>query len=498
MQNAKEMFIPEKIVIGRFGYKGKKNPFTKDGYLTPPISNAAIVTCKFKSGSWLIVNSFKRLTGFKPTNQTDTAAQLKKQVTGAVEELDNSPASGFSLFRFDENLYSLNPDPSDVVISDPRGFVFPVSAKSFFKILESAGGCMKDNVFEGEYVYVWPVDTKEMTLVRADTASGGIKYSEIAKKDRLPVKTITEPSLTVGKTYRAARVLAGDYMYLGKVDTYSRKCHIEALASGKYDVDRFVEEEKSLLRNSSYSVFPTTVGKLVFYRVNPGRGENPYVIRTSGNGVFAGEVDVPGGALMHNSMTKRVTYENVLDDMRRNIAFSKLELSHAAGFKPVSFELFEEIFDECLAGGRYSCGERRPKLAQQTRRISYFPCSGCWPRIFKVAGAWHKFATSNYSYWTNNLRITRPYETGWRLTDLDKYSNSALRRHQSSLWMPMFSSGRSFVDSCSITTAATHEEIWKKYKPETQAFRFEGGSEVPEEQCVFLVPEDIVEKGNAI
>lgn len=58
--------------------------------------------------------------------------------------------------------------------------------------------------------------------------------------------------------------------------------------------------------------------------------------------------------------------------------------------------------------------------------------------------------------------------------------------------------GRSFVDACSITDAATHEEIWNKYRPETQAFMFENGNEVPEEQCVFLVPEDVVERGNTI
>lgn len=140
--------------------------------------------------------------------------------------------------------------------------------------------------------------------------------------------------------------MAGDWMYVGKMDTYSQDCHMDAFDnSGRYDVDRFLKHEASHFRCRGYASWPTTKGRLVFRSMK--QQTQQYVTRTDVYGVLSDELKPGSDGVYCDSDGrpyvfedgKNVTYERVMEDVESSPAFHKIMFSDNAERLPVPVDL---------------------------------------------------------------------------------------------------------------------------------------------------------------
>lgn len=266
-------FIPDKVSVGLFssntslGHAKLKSKLL----LEPKFAEFGFVTCRFKYGQWVSPGVFERLTRYKPSAQRDSAVQLTKEVSGTVQELDNASVEGFRIVSWMSNPYGFCTKAysctGDVVLEDPRGFMVAVKTDSFFRTLVLSGGNVREGNLSGKYAYGWRCVDKILTLV--PTASAEFekwkKWSDGCKVKEKPTTRIKKKDLVQGHVYRGIGAMAGDWMYVGKLDTYSQDCHMDAFDNGgKYDVDHFLKHEASHFRCRGYVSWPTAKGRLVF------------------------------------------------------------------------------------------------------------------------------------------------------------------------------------------------------------------------------------------
>ena len=323
-------FIPNTVVVG----KQSDTP--------------AFVTCRFKYESWLSPSVFERLTGFKPTNQRDREAQLRKAVTDAVTEVENIPTEGFRLVSWRQNPYGFVGSKYKyidyAVLADPRGFSFALPGRTFVSMLIGSGGNMSDCVLKGKFVYAWN-QAKSLTLI-SENNPNYIKWKTASdamsdKKNMPSVPAVSKRELVPGKVYRAAKILSGDWMYVGVFDTYSPACHQWAYDhGGKYDIDKFISDESGMLREKWRTVWPTAKRKMIFYSMTPQMQQ--YVMRSDITGVFSHEVDYPDCTMYNSSLP--ATFENVLDDVSRNPGFQKIVFGEKQNFVRMPFDVFNFWF----------------------------------------------------------------------------------------------------------------------------------------------------------
>lgn len=347
-------FIPDRVSVGLFDSNEPLRQAKLHGRLFRDANSGrfGFVTCRFRYGQWVSSCVFERLThGYKPSVQLDSVAQLTKAISGAVQELDNSPVGGFRLVTWLSNPYGFCTKEyscsGDVVLEDPRGFMLAVRQDSFFRTLAFSGGNIRGGVLPGKYVYGWRCADKALTLVP-------VGFSEFEKwkawSDGCRTKEkpagVMRKDLVPGRVYRGSGSMSGDWMYVGKMDTYSQDCHVAAFDNGgKYDIDYFAEQESSYFRRRGYACWPTTKGRLVFRSMK--RRTQRYMVRADVRGVLSEEVlpseddvyvDSDGKPYLDGDGNP-VTYERVMKDVGSSPAFHRIAFSDGPERLPLPVEL---------------------------------------------------------------------------------------------------------------------------------------------------------------
>ena len=484
MTDGSHYFMPEKFTVGMFNYGGRKDPGYGAAKATAPISDTAVVSCRYRNRTWLQSAAFERLTGgFRPSAMRDAAKQLRKEVSASVVEYDNTPISGFRVLRDSENLYgrsSIEYDyVGDVVVRDPRGFAFGMSHPAFFDTLRANGWNMTDGVLDGEYAYAWtdggvrheltlvPVSDPDFkAILEASRAFAGGKGKASA--------SLPKSALTPGKLYKAHAVLDGWYMYVGEYDTYSAACHLDALENGAYDVDARCEEEKGAVYGRWDYRFPTGRSKMVFYTWENGL-KDPFVVRSSVNGIFCEEryPDPIEAIPMFDDPDRLASFEDVRESMSGSIGFSKLDLSRTGSFRKMEFGTFEAMFPEAL---RQTAQFGSPTLPPSSPCETPFPFRR-WPspKIARCGGRWIQFRTDNAC-----MR-----SADWRFIDLQKTPSSSFGQRYArgaALDAVAFMKGRMSV-----------REVYDKFAPEIPDLWLENGRPAPDGACACLIPKSVTE-----
>lgn len=432
-------FIPNKVVAG----KRRAAP--------------AFVTCRFKYESWLSPSVFERLTGFKPTNQRDKETQLRKVVTDVVTEVENVPVEGFRLVSWRRNPYEFVGSAYNfidyAVLADPRGFSFAVPGKTFISMLVESGGNMSDCVLNGKFVYAWRNDlAKSLTLVSENNP----RYSEwkavsdaMAEKKKVDMEpSVSKRELVPGKVYRAAKILSGDWMYVGVFDTYSPSCHQWAYDhDGKYDIDKFISDESGMLREKWRTVWPTAKRKMIFYSMMPQMQQ--YVMRSDIVGVFSHEVDRPD-CVMYNSRLP-ATLENVLDDVSKNPGFQKIAFKKKREWMTMPFSAFSFWF--------------------RNERLNIFDKGIYFPFYNKIR---HNLVTTGQGHVVKLIPDIHCHE--WTIYDLTKLAADPLRRSS----------------MCKMHQTATCEQIYNMLQPKCESMLFENGEAVDPVFSSSFCPYDMV------
>lgn len=477
-------FIPDSVSVGMFGIGCSADRAGTE--MTPhTVGEYGFVTCRFRYDQWVSPGVFERLTKYKPSNQRDRAAQLRKSVDGSVSEFENGPVSGFKIVAWHANPYDFctkDYDRSgDVVLEDPRGFMVSLGQDQFFESLKMSGGNVSGHVLSGEFVYGWENHTKGLTLVPVSHPEypGWKKASDACRVKDRGGAAVSKKDLVPGRVYRAVKVLKGDWMYVGVVDTYSQACHADAFDNnGRYSVDEFVERESGVLREKWHTVWPTTRGKLVFYSMSSQAQQ--YVVRTDVSGVFSCEVrPKPDGTyagedgtayMMYSDRTKPVTFENVKDDMSSSPAFTKIRFTSDPKFRPTPFGAFELDFNGVW---------REPRVFPfVTRSAAAIVRSG--GKYVKLAGHCGSGTLRNYTMFdvsaTTSLPsrgtgfVGRPASRGWGI-----YAGGGVP-----------------------TGYVSASGLYSRLSPEYPAYEFENGKAVRPEHAVVFVPHAIRDAANEL
>lgn len=347
------LFIPDSVTVGKFSpLPGELAAKTVRRDLS---GRFGFVTCRFKYDQWVSPSVFERLTGYKPSNQRDRAAQLTKTVTDAVTEFPNDPVSGFRIVAWGKNPYRYSVSAydytGDIVVEDPRGFMMAFGPDSLFSVFARNGMNVEDGVIAGEFAYGWDYVTKTVTLVSpSEPGYAGWKLTSDGFREKAkPCFSISKKDLVPGRVYRAKKVLDGDWMYMGVRDTYSEKCHLAAFdAGGVYDVGKSVEDEKGQLLQRWRVNWPTTTGRMVFYSMKP-RAQQ-YVVRSDVSGIFDsvvepgtdGRYSSPDGSAyrMYSGDRRPVTFEAVEADMASNPGFNRIVFAPSPAVAELPLDAF--------------------------------------------------------------------------------------------------------------------------------------------------------------
>lgn len=464
--NGDMYFIPDSVTVGKFMLPDHN--FATNSMVTSSVAECGFVTCRFKYDAWVSSSVFERLTKFKPSNQRDREAQLRKAVTDTVSELENSPTAGFKILGWHKNPYVLNSreydGSGDVLMLDPRGFTFALKQDRFFETLRLSGCNMTDGVITGKFVYGWDSSDKTMTLVpvsHVDFAEWK-RSSDAYREKRRTGPSVRAKDLVPGKVYRAAKTLDGDWMYVGVANTYSKDCHMAAFYNGgTYDVDRFVESEAGKLREKYGVKWPTTRGKMVFRSMK--EREQQYVVRSDVSGIFSGEVIPDGGKYADaagNAYAMRsgepVTFDAVKAEMRKCPAFNRIKFVR----NPVFSKLPQDVFEDEFGGKRGWCFE-----------------TGFDPHVFVRSrdGEYVK-ASPTYSY--------SPKGSMYKIVNLSRrVSNSCSGMRKPFIWMPL-SAGETYAD---MSVAQLYSAIGPSYP----TYMLETGECLPAEYAIRFVPKNI-------
>lgn len=288
--------MPDVITVGKITCNTTR--------LSPLVEDFGIFAYKFDE-AWENASVFSRLVGYAPHTQRDAEKEINKVLENRIESFSNVPTDGFSLVMPVARLYNAYKQTQSkyfkygICIKDPRGFIIAISDSDFSYLLDSTNGNLVDGHIPGKFVYVWQKnsvmpqlmsenDPRYISVVKSSSEHSG----KIANK-------ITDKNIITGHVYRSSKVIApGDYLYVGRHDTYSENCHISALIAKQYDVAHWCANDVAKFKSKNlYSHIPTTQNKLVFVRLKKNKNTNSFeldltdfVVRTSCNSLFLTDV----------------------------------------------------------------------------------------------------------------------------------------------------------------------------------------------------------------
>ncbi len=162
---------------------------------TSEMDKIGLPSCKFMLNKWTDMNTFEKMTGFRPTNMVNKEKEIKKMLTGSVFEIENVPTSGFKLIDIQNNsLYPLVGYLSYgrvfAYIYDPRGFIFCIEFSYFWKTLVRNNISIEhDNTISGRFLYSWtqryPSSNVELRLINENNMVSTDEYDVTKESDLL-------------------------------------------------------------------------------------------------------------------------------------------------------------------------------------------------------------------------------------------------------------------------------------------------------------------------
>jgi len=187
-----------------------------------------------------------------------------------VEDLDNTPMSGFVLNRDvggARGSYSWNVRVEKVRVYDPRGFEFEISIPNLLFILQECSA-IKGKGLEGEFVYAW--SGPELVLLPTSAQ----EYKTSLDYGILQTEKVLKTDMEVGCSYLTKKketvVYMGQYAWWGMPSTYApesskagKKKHVFAVlvpeGAAKYN------EERAYLLDDGFTKLAKKIGPYPLY-----------------------------------------------------------------------------------------------------------------------------------------------------------------------------------------------------------------------------------------
>lgn len=447
--NEERHYMPAEIAVGLFDDNGRR---------------AGFVSYKYKDKGWQRQSTFKRLTGYSPSQQKDAETQFKKIVENAVRYVPNDPVEGFRVTGDVYNIYKHktsdgNRSNDDVVLSDPRGFRFGISPATFAKLVSAAD--VSNGSLVGKYAYARRAGSPAVVLLREGTP----EFEEAVaarvgfeNRERTAPPCVKKNELSVGAAYSAAKVLAGNWVYAGVRDTYSDKCHVDAFDQGYYDVEAALEDEKDWSSSGYYARFKTSTGRMVFFPAEY-RAECPWTARASIHGVFSAQAPAPGSFVFAGKGARPPTVDSIEDAVAESPAFQRIDFARFAAENAWE-RLSEDVFKAMLSRKDYARSE-----------FSAFPFSWMYYCLLKSA--------AYGSHWLKITDLTCGNSDArkYRVVDLDKPAPGYGRPY--STWS---------FDESSEVILATPSRLYSKIEPVAPVLYFENGRRVSQSVAAMFVP----------
>ncbi len=179
-QEQERFFIPATFKVGRIDADNDQFP-----------AETCTLACRDPNRTWLNAGNFRALVKYDPACKKDKGIEIMKTLTGAVEEFQNDPVTGFVIESAARNLYdSTDVTPmkrqtpsSCVTLRDPRGFTVTANAATLMdEILDNHLAIGADGTVSGSFV--WGV-----RLPQTKSEFPYFRLFEVAGKDRARAET---------------------------------------------------------------------------------------------------------------------------------------------------------------------------------------------------------------------------------------------------------------------------------------------------------------------
>lgn len=186
-------YRPSKFTIGYGDEKTEDGLKIKKGY----------PSCKWlREGKWTELGRFSSYTGgYKPHQQRDAEKQLKKDLGLKIEELDNSPISGFQIVEAHHGYTSYD---HFIRVRDPRGFCLALDARFIENvILKWRLSISGSGEIEGKWFYLWKDGYFSGIMPESELANVQVDDSVLDSQEK-KLKSYTIEDLVVGTVYDMA------------------------------------------------------------------------------------------------------------------------------------------------------------------------------------------------------------------------------------------------------------------------------------------------------
>lgn len=471
-------YIPQKVYVGRFQIKG----FADD---------CGFVTCKYKEHKWTGENIFSRLTGgYLPHAQRNAEVELNKAIMASVGDFDNVPTYGFKLLTtYDYNVHNIYNiyefrNSRNVLIQDPRGFVFAISSHELFDLLSINNVNIKDGVIAGKLCYAFIAYSSRAFLISEDDST----YNAVkADSDNIIMLStskahVKSSKFVVGKVYRGDvnRVSPGLYMYLGKHDVYSSYLHEEAVMSKSYTQFEDGDHQYGFRRDLICKM------RNVFYYL--GDDNDSYAMKTPETYISKSNVSKMFFELdkevdltklhMKDCPGSDCTYESICNDMKHNIMFHKLDFSANAKLVRIPFEMFSLMFDKTSTSD--------DNISEDLRFFPYWRYSSTYFYTKDRNLAYISQMPDKHSYgMTNRYRVVQLcYD---KIKDaLDARAN----RSSSIYYSSYYHNGNVWTDYVNADFSS-FKDFYDAVQPCMAEMKLDNGETVKAEQCFFLAEKTI-------
>ena len=178
-------------------------------------------------------------------------------------------------------------------------------------------------------------------------------------------KYIKPSEFEIGKVYYSShsKVAGHNLMYIGCYDVFSTPLHEDAVKSGAYDIDSFIDMKYDLTARNRHIFYCIDFNKKnigSYGNVLKQLGCSPYYATSSISKLFEKSKDIACfDAKMYNS-SKQVNIDNVLDDMSKSPLFSIVDLKSKT-LVDLDYDTFEFIYVRSLSS--YGMLSNEAKLA---------------------------------------------------------------------------------------------------------------------------------------
>ena len=448
-------------------------------------SNAGFPSMKMPDGKWTSPSVFEKICGFKPWTQRNEEKEINKALNQAVEVTDNVPTSGFKIVDISKNVYDSKTTIFNqmmcATIQDPRGWMVSVSQRDLQHFLEASNF----NVINGEIagvklMYAWNKrgGFQLFKLVVADEEALEMQQatdSLFTKKTN--VKYIKPKDFVVGKVYSSSnsKIAGHKYMYMGIHDVYSCTLHENAFSTGRYDIDKFLNDRCDATSKDMHVFYCIDFKKndlCTYGGLGRNAGSQPYFVTKNVSKLFENADDkVEDGFTMHNSALP-VKYETVVDDMSKSAMFNLIDLS-VKHLTNLCWPTFEDLVNGFTYGSSeyYECKLKTYPFDASYRKITMH----CDEHAYKES------LRSSFGFFGSTLAKTFKSFCMSTAYSEDKYlvkepSEQTYYNSKVYLEYPFTQANRKEV----------LRNLYDELKPKIFQYKFMNGNDVPMHQCASL------------